>query len=241
MLLFFKTTNSTAQDFSLNLITEIIGIFLTVFFIDFVLRRKEEKEKKKLLSNIYAQYLISAKRLLDFFAVAYKASTLNKPSEWDTDFKTLFSNPEFYSSLKHLDFLKNAPIAPTANWLNYSRSQMILISDGFEKLIDKYAFIMDSKTISDLDYLSNYWVIDIIKSGQHLKNIDESLNLKRDSFCLLNIESDNNDNDIKILIDKVFEVAEYFRSITDDNSNIHYSSDLWRNDIMPKIGDSRED
>ena len=73
------TENETADNFSLNLITEIVGIFLTVFLIDLVIKRRENKKKKNILKNTYTQYKRPAQTLLYFFAKVYKASTLERP------------------------------------------------------------------------------------------------------------------------------------------------------------------
>lgn len=239
IILGILTDNQTADDFSLNLITEIVGIFLTVFLIDLVIKRRENKEKRNLLKNTYTQYKRPAQTLLYFFTTVYKASSLEKPSEWDTDYKTVLSTEQFYNSIRHLDFLKPAPVTPKADWLTHSYHQMTEVKNGFEKILDKYAFALDSKVISDLEWLSNNWIIKILSSGPIYRASDQSMDFKRDNFCLLAIKSDNADNPIKELIDKVFEVADYFESITDEKSDIYYSKAIWQENMSPKLSESR--
>ncbi|PZX46938.1 hypothetical protein [Algoriphagus chordae] len=241
VLLFLKVNNDTAEDFSLNLITEILGIFITVLLIDLVIKRKDDREKKKILKNTFAQFKIPAQNLLSFFASIYKASTDTKPKEWNTDYKSLLSTEQFYDSIKHLDFLKTAPVTPSTNWINHSHHQMTGIKNGFEKIIDKYAFALDSQIISDLEWLTNNWIINILSSGPIILASDQSMNHKREYFCLLAIQNETGieDNPIKELIDKVFEVAEYFKSITDETSDIHYSDSLWQENMSPKLSESR--
>jgi uncharacterized membrane protein YhaH (DUF805 family) len=233
------TENETADNFSLNLITEIVGIFLTVFLIDLVIKRRENKEKKNILKNTYTQYKRPAQTLLYFFAKVYKASTLERPSEWDTDYKTLFSTDQFYTSIRYLDFMKKAPVTPNTDWLNHSHHEMTEIKNGFDKILDKYAFTLDSKVISDLEWLSNNWIIKILYSGPIYKASDQSMDFKRENFCLLAIKSENSDNPVKELIDKVFEVAEYFESITDEKSDIQYFQSIWQENMSLQLSDSR--
>ncbi len=239
IVLYIKTDNQTADDFSLNLITEIVGIFLTVILIDLVLKRREQKEKLDILKNTYSQYRRPAQRLLSYFASIYKASTTQKPNEWNTDYKTLLSTQQFYEDIKYLDFLKPAPVIPTTDWVTYSQNQLTLIKSDLEKILDKYAFVLDSKIITDLEWIINHWLIQILSSGSSFKAADNSINLKRDNLCLLAIKSDDDTNDVKELINKVFEVAEKFKSITKEKNDIIYSDDMWRDDIAPKISDSR--
>lgn len=241
LLLFIKSNNEIAKDFSLNLITEIIGMFLTVLLIDLVLKRREKKEKRNILKNIYSQYKIPAHSLLRFFAIIYKASSKEKPPEWNTDYKTLLATEHFYDSITYLDFLKKAPVSPTTDWINHSRNQVVEITSKFEKIIEKYAFALDSKIIADLEWLANHWILKILSSGPILRASDKSMEFNRRNFCLLAIQNETGENDIKELIDKIFNVAEYFKSITDDKSEIVYSKDMWREDIAPKLGDSRVD
>ena len=241
LLLFIKSNNEIVEDFSLNLITEIIGIFLTVLLIDLVIKRREKKEKKNILKNAYSQYRIPAQKLLSFFAIIYKASSKEKPPEWNTDFKTLLTTEEFYDSITHLDFLKKAPVSPTTDWINFSRNEVEEVTSKFEKIIEKYAFVLDSKIIADLEWLENHWILNILSSGPILIASDKSMNFKRENLCLLSIKYETGENELKKLIDKLFDVAEYFKSITNDESDISYSKGMWREDIAPMLGNSRVD
>lgn len=239
IILNLDTDNKTANDFSLNLISEIIGIIFTVLLIDFSVKKRENKEKKNILKNTYIQYKRPAGNLLHFFATAYKSSTLSKPYEWDTDYKKLLSTEQFYNSIEYLDFLKPAPVTPQTDWVNYSASKMTMIKNDFEKIIDKYAFILDSKIISDLEWICNNSIINTLSSGPIIMASDQSLGYKREDLCLLSIESENNKNPVKELIDKIFEITDYFQSISDEKSDLNYSKAIWQENMSPKLSESR--
>lgn len=237
--IFITTQNQVTDDFSLNLITEIIGILLTVLLIDFAIKRREKKEKHDILKNTYAQYKRPARRLLQYFASIYKASTIETPVEWNTDFKTLLSAKQFYESVRYLDFLKPAPVTPKTDWINHSHIEINRIKADLEKILDKYAFVLDSKTIADLEWVINHWLLETLLVGPSIKVTNESSDSRYTSICLLAIDGDIGQNGIKGLIDKVLQISEDFKSVTDDTSDISYSSQMWQDNMAPKLSQSR--
>ena len=100
------------------MITEILGIFITVFLIDHVIQQREKKEKLKILKSAYLQFKRPAHDILNLLNTIYKASSETKPEKLNEFYKETFSRDDFFESIQYLDFMKKAPITPTQNWAN---------------------------------------------------------------------------------------------------------------------------
>lgn len=232
---FIKATNSVFKDFSLNLITEIIGIFITIFFIDLVLKNKERREQTKILKNVFSQFKRPTRNLLNLFVKFYKAASLEVPSDSNTNFRTILSSEKFYNNVQYLDFLKPAPVVPHQAWLIYTSYEVKEIKELYEKIIDKYAFVLDSKLLEDIEWIINNSLLMVLSMGSRITASDQALNVKRDHFLMLA----KNEEMIKELIDKIFEVCDYFEKVTKIEADLNYSEALWQDNMGPKVSSGR--
>ncbi|WP_300565431.1 hypothetical protein [Flavobacterium sp.] len=237
IILYFKTSDSELKSFSLNLITEILGIFITVFLIDRAIQSREKKEKLKILQSAYIQFRNPVMKMLDFLITAYKASCDTKPEDLKFTYKQILSTDEFYEAIKFLDFKNKAPITPTTNWSAYSAQHVRFLKDSFDKTIDKYAFVLDSKLINDMESLSNSRFLQILASAEIILQSDISMNHNRAN---LNILANNHaTKELKTFLKNIFELIEYFEKQSQKLSFWTYDQGIWGDNIAPKIGSSR--
>ncbi len=75
----------------------------------------------------------------------------------------------------------------------------------------------------------------ILSIGSRLTASDRSLKVKRDHFLMLA----KNEDLVKELSDKIFEVCDYFKKIAKVDTDLNYSKALWNDNMGPKISSGR--
>ena len=101
------------RNLTLNVITEIFGIVLTIFLIDRVLRAREEldeKEARRKYQTIALRHLrIPLINHLRMFTNILKAVSESAPQKSYGSVHDLFDN-DYFTKLELLDFSKDAPL-----------------------------------------------------------------------------------------------------------------------------------
>jgi hypothetical protein len=235
--IYFCTHNTELKSFSLNLITEILGIFITVFLIDYVIQEREKKEKQKILQSAFHQFKRPIREILGLLVIIYKSTCKSKPEDLKKTYKEILSTDDFYKTIKYLDFMKKAPITPTANWANYITHTVKSFNGSIDKIIDKYAFVLDSKMITEMESINNSSILQILASSEIILKSDISMNFSRENLPIL--ANDDIIDDLKDFLDKVFHLIEYFENQAEIHFELNYDEGIWGENIAPKIGTGR--
>lgn len=237
--IYFYSSNTEVRSFCQNLLTTILGILITVFLIENVISNREKREKANILKNALIQFKRPTNKLMYLLVTIYKASCMEKPSDLKESYKDLFSTDDFYSNIQFLDFKKKAPIAAHIDWSQHVSNEIKLIKDEWEKVIDKYAFVLDSKLITDIEWVKNSSFLSIFSLGPQIAASDIYLNFQRKHLCILA----NNQiiADLKVVLDKVFGIVDYFETKTEEihHPGLHYDSGIWLDRIAPKVSSGR--
>ncbi|MFV8354937.1 hypothetical protein ACNQGB_01980 [Flavobacterium sp. XS1P32] len=237
IIIYFSTTNLDLKSFSLNLVTEILGIFITVFLIDYVIQEREKKEKTKILKSAFHQFKRPVNDILHLFVEIYKATCEFKPQNLNTNYKEILSTEEFYETIKLFDYVKNAPIFPTRTWASYISFNVQSLKDTFDKIIDKYAFVLDSTIITEMELISSSPFLQIFASGEIILHADISINTKRTSLNILATETLM--DDLKLFLEKVYYINDYFGKQVQEDFSLKYDLGIWQDNMVPKIGTAR--
>ena len=231
---YFTVDSEKMKDFTLNLSTEIIGILLTIFLIDSVLRRNEQKEKLKQQSNALHQIRFPLVRHLHLMFDIYKSSIISQPKDVKSDYSDILLSDNYYDSIRFFDFNTLAPVSPNALWYVFLKYQVDEFKLSIEKTLEKYSFTLDSNIVAILESLINshfYSLVNmsfsVYKSGSGFK--DSRLFLESDTKFI----KEYNQNLIQLL--------EYYNKLVNDDKKIIFDIGLWRNDISPNYGQSRNE
>ncbi len=140
ILLWFKFPKF--NEFGLNFTTEMIGVFITVFIVDFLLKRREDE---RLLPNriiVYQETSLLYNRFSSLFFELYNKTVKEIPPKDTIGF--LEANL-IEKALYHADSNANANVSPPQKLPNYIANSGKDLTERAEKILDKYSIFMDPK------------------------------------------------------------------------------------------------
>lgn len=123
-----------------NLISEFIGAAVTVYGIDFLIRRREELRLLPVRAASYEDVRVMTNWALNLWKTAYENSVGNAdPTTW----RQLFSDDFIKRVMMNLDIRKPANILPPAPWGNYIDHEMERIHQWAEKILERHGGVLD--------------------------------------------------------------------------------------------------
>lgn len=157
-VLHFVTNETSAQTWikqSLsNLFITILGIWITVLCIDQIIKKKEQREKKRLLEIAYYE----VKRVLEYYLFyldrIYRVSSNVKPIFQET-YREMFNTDHFREAFLNCDFSKIAEYQ-NCTFGQYLHNQTTQFIADVDKIISKYSFVLDSDILRWLELLKGH-------------------------------------------------------------------------------------
>lgn len=138
------------KQFSSSLFITVVGIWITVLCIDQIIKKKEQREKDRLLSIAYREI----SRALNFYLLKldriYKVSSKEKPVFKET-YNEMYNTAHFREAFINCDFSKIAPYQ-NCTWSHFIHFATKELLDTLDNIINKYSFVLDSDTLSLLEY-----------------------------------------------------------------------------------------
>ncbi len=235
--LYFKTTNTELKSFSLNLITEIIGIFITVFLIDYVIQEREKRERIKILKNAFKEFKRPTVKLLYLLTSIYKATCEKVPEDLKSTYPEILGTEDFYNSIPHLDFMRSAPVMPSTTWGLHISHEVKPLQNSYNKTIEKYGFALDSTVITEMESIINAHFLYIFSLGETFAMTDNATSFDRKKLTIL--ATKDLMESLKGFLAKLFYLYEYFGKQVDEEYKLKYDSGIWLDKIAPKVGSGR--
>lgn len=147
-----------------NLLSEFIGAAVTVYGIDLLIRRREEKRLLPVRAASYEDVRVMAHWALALWKTAYEKSVGNAdPTSW----RQLFSNEFVRRVMISLDIAKPANILPPAPWGNYVDHEMQRIHQWAEKILERHSGALDPEIHRAVYSIVYYKHHDIANLQQH--------------------------------------------------------------------------
>lgn len=140
------------RGFSLNLLTEVLGIIFTIVLIDRVLRRREERERMRYCRIALQQLRFPLMEHLEVLFNMYKASVQRKPERRISSLEDLFED-DYFEQVSHLDLSKPAPVAPQMQWGDYLLHETQRFKDALERVVGRYAVPLGPDTVDIAEQL----------------------------------------------------------------------------------------
>lgn len=236
LISFFAYWKGWKEDLTLNLATELLGVVISVVFIDLVINYHKRIEKLKFERIALRQLKIPLNRQLDLLVKIYKASTINKPNIKINKIELLFTD-DFYAEISNFDFSKTAPVIPEQEWMDYIQNEVKNFDSLLNGVIEKYSIYLDSVVIDILEELNNSSFSSFLKQIPNIRYVDRTKGINR-KYVFLGAEGMKSmiENYISNLC-KIIEI--YNLSVVNSEGMIKLSEDTWREDVSPKIGSAR--
>lgn len=238
------------RGFFLNLATEIIGILLTVFLIDSVIRRREERERKRYRSVPLQRLHYPLRRHLDLLCGMYKASVRELPeyASWRLD--NLVTD-DYKDPLAHLDLLQPGPSVRAVQdfppqhepipWFEHLHEETKEFREQLERVVEKYSMQLDSETAGIIEHLINSPFMNLaVHHIPHMARERQSFASAQGSYIPLTMLSLPGDTSIPEHTSTFVRLVRICNDIEPKDRKICVSeSTVWRDNMSPSVGSAR--
>lgn len=148
------------KDFGLNLFTEFIGVLITVFIIDYLIKRRERKRQIPFLLTTYRDALKIYAKYISMFLGAYNDSVPFERPEKIDDF---FSPNSMGLICKYLNLGCEPRVTPPRNYLQYLIEQRNQIISDSEIFLERHSLIADPELYKMIHTLLNCMFLNKLK------------------------------------------------------------------------------
>lgn len=228
---------SWIKAFSIEMASEIIGIFLVVFSIDRVIENEQAQERKKLELVAFLQLRRPLIRHFYLLFNMFKAAIPEKPNKDYRDISDLFDD-NFFTQLAFLDFSKAAPVfAPIeANWSDYLSRECAQFKDSLNRTMEKYCLFLQPYTIDLMEEIINSPFMWLVFQAPAIRQIGRKNSVSSSYNLLARQEIRDLLKEYTNLVTKLFE--EYNQRVPEEK-RLKIADELWEDDVPPKIGSGR--
>lgn len=142
-------------DFGLNAFTETVGIILTVFVVDQLIKQQDTRRQIPVHNAAYLDIREILLDLSNLWAMAYSNSV---SSDVPDTYERLFSAEVFDQIGHHLDLEYSAPVTPSRSWQTHLVTESRSIRSKAERLLERYAATLDPQAYALVHRVSNGFV-----------------------------------------------------------------------------------
>ncbi len=209
------------KQFSANLFTTIIGIWITVLCIDQIIKKKEQRERNRFLNIAYLEISRALNFYLFYLNRIYKVSSKEKPVFKET-YDEMYNSEHFRDAFMNCDFTRNAEYS-NCTWGQFIHSKTEDLINIVDLIISKYSFILDVDTLSRLELLKGSpWLL----VSSQMENPEG----KRDVIYKYYNE----------FLNQLFIIAKIITVISNNpRYSLFYDNGSWDDSSFDKIGSAR--
>jgi hypothetical protein len=243
--LYIYNTSSRHADFFLSLSTTVIGILLTVFLIDRVLRKQHDAELDK-------YRLVALRRLrgpieshINMLQKIYMASAHKLPDPVWSSLEEFFSDDRLYETVLWFDALKPAPVEPEIQWYKYICHEVKEFKAELGHISDRYAVYMPYDLLVLIESLSRSWFFSFIENYPSRLKYQYSANISpvMPMFPVI-INVDNNDYEdaaphLKLHTNRLMALIRYYNGKVPTEERIILKHEVWTYGNPPIWGSAR--
>jgi|GEM_PF-3434434 len=219
---FYFPNNKLASDYIPNLVSEIVGILVVLFFVDYLIEKKYRRIAYEKLKH-------PLKDIVEMFAQMIKASL--KVSEdygvLPLSFNELFDS-KMSKEISWLNFGAPAPIWPKVNWAVHGNNVLHNSFLKIDQIVDTYVHFIETSVIQELEDFKNDQIIDLIRKTKIVVS-----NINSAEYPILKPF----ERELSVTFEKIVKLLLMVEKVT--GKEIKINNNLWENNVNPLIGDSR--
>lgn len=236
---FFASQDSLEwlKNISLNLGTEVVGIFLTVVLIDAAIRRNEAAERQRIKRIAFQQLRVSLVRQLNVLQGMYKATITNSPQNKPTTVSELFTD-DYFVQLGLLDLSKPAPVVSVISiqWMDYIQSDVEKFKSAIGRTLEKYAVFLDVETVELLEDILASSFLHMMTQVPAIRDLDRKENFLRQYNLLAGQDMTEL---IRTYTGCFIKLVDVYNQNVPTDLQIKLDEGHWRDDIAPRFGTGR--
>lgn len=173
-----KSSNATLSGLGSGLIAEFLGAAVTVFGIDYLIKRRDQKRMLPVKASSYEDIRLIVCWALQLWHSAYSSSVNDcTPSTWEE----LLSDTAIRKICIGLDISKPANIIPPMDWGGYVDHELTRIQELAEKILERHSFILEPDVYAAIYNMVRHgganWRVSAIRNADHLHQTPRPTNL----------------------------------------------------------------
>lgn len=219
-----------------NIVAELFGILITIFFVDYLLRIERKKQDDKYAFIAYKKIVSQIQIILRLLLQIYKASSNKnniKKFESYNDFLSEDNLDHIFEHYAYFDFKKEAPVLPKQDWFEFTEHALNSSLKEVSLIIDRYLPFLDIIIVEKLENLTNDSQLLIIKNQKRWNIVFKQIGQDwRQGVQWRN----------KGLLKETFTVLlSIIKEISKRNKEVNFAIDqgLWSENVAPKVGSAR--
>ena len=134
--LFLKKT----EEFGLNFFTEMLGVAITVFIVDRLIKKRDETRNVPQKLAAYEDVRLYVSRYISFWTDTYRQSV---PDEKPNTIYDFFTQDTISKIFKHLDLDSEVNIKPRRKWGDWLSEKLKEFKDKGDKILDRYSNVLE--------------------------------------------------------------------------------------------------
>jgi hypothetical protein len=236
--LIYLFNNEFIDNFSLNLLTEIIGIFITIIVIDKLLDYGKEKEKKRIKEIVNSKLGAKIKDIARLYVEIYKASVDSTNLKKFESYEQFFDDYNFnhiFNQYLYFNISRKAPSLPSRTWQEHIVEGIEKNLNDIKEVIDIYLIYLDTPLIDYLEQLRDDFQLTMFKNQPQINKIlRDELDQEWRTGLVCFEES---------LTRKSFNLFdELFKRLKENGLGDNFGlidKGIWSDIVAPKIGSAR--
>lgn len=225
--------NEISRSFYFGLSTELTGAILIIFLVDRIIARNQEEETTRRRTIALRGLRFALRQHLALLVAMFKASVSKQP---ERDYRTpsdLFDD-YYVEQVGFLDFAKKAPVLPDMRWYEYLASECGRFKEQVNLTLTKFSTDIDPDLLDVLEELVNSPFLSFIIQAPAINVIDQRLGFARSQNLFMGLGPI-----VKDYVNAFSKLLELYNANVADMDRVSLPPGIWRNDVAPKLGDSR--
>ncbi len=140
------------QSLSQNGLTELLGIMVTVFVVDQLLKQQEARAQLPLRLIAYRDVQVLISRAVSFWETAFRESV---PAPTPATVAELFAAATFEKIYNELDIRSPAPVVPGRDWESYIVEWYTDFQTRVERILERYAGSLEPEVLARVHNLTD--------------------------------------------------------------------------------------
>ncbi|OLE73372.1 MAG: hypothetical protein AUI36_00665 [Cyanobacteria bacterium 13_1_40CM_2_61_4] len=225
--------NESSRSIYFGLSTDLTGAIVIIFLVDRIIAANQAKEKnRRRIIGVRGLRYALRNHLAMLFGM-FKASITQRPEKEYGSIAELF-NDYHVEQLAFLDFSKKAPVLPNMTWYEYLSNECTRFREQLNLTLTKFSTDLDAEMMELLEELIDSPLLAFLIQARDIPVIDRTMGFNRAQNLLMGLGPL-----IKDYVAAFVKLLEKYNATVQPKDRVALAPNPWRNDVVPKIGDSR--
>lgn len=169
-------SSTKTEDFGSNFFTEMLGVAVTVFIVDRLIQKRDEKRNIPQKLAAYEDVRLYASRYINFWTETYRLSVPEPDPETIEDF---FSEKGMSKILDYLNMDSEPNVTPTQKWWSWIVDNAKEFKENGDKILDRHSHNLDPIAFGFVHQLTESSFNNVLMMMPSIRQSDISMKFPR--------------------------------------------------------------